>query len=354
MADIRPLERSDLPAVVALLRAHMRGWALDERILAGLMLDDPWADEELPSLVAVDRNEIVGFTGVQVRRMRMDGRAIRGVCSTQGVVTPDRRGSAVGALLIGRVLSGPQDVTWSDNTIDPVMRVFRVFGGQVDQARACDWMFVLRPTRWIRGVLGAVARHRGVSRALVPVGALPFQAAGPRIMRRAFPAPSAGVVGEDATAASVVEYLPALSARLRVWVDHDEEHLEHLFGLVRSFTGPAWGRLVCRLVRRGERPIGWYAYVLRRGGVSRVLHLAALEREADTVLGELVSHARAQGSAVLTGRAEPHLQGALSRRLAVLGYARQPTILAKDPELAAAMATSSSFLTRLEGEVFAI
>jgi hypothetical protein len=57
---------------------------------------------------------------------------------------------------------------------------------------------------------------------------------------------------------------------------------------------------------------------------------------------------------VLTGRAEPHLQLALTRRFALLGYAREPAIRAKSPDLAAALATSSSLLTRLEGEVFGI
>jgi hypothetical protein len=200
-------------------------------------------------------------------------------------------------------------------------------------------------------------------RSLVPVGALPFQAIGFRIMRRALPMPAvataataAGVTGEDANGATIVEHLPALNKHLRVWVDHDEEHLEHLFQLVKSFNGldSFKGPLVCRLVRRGQRPIGWYAYVSRSGGASRVLHLAALEREADAVLGELISHACAEGSAALAGRAEPHLQRALSHRLAVLGYARQPTILANNPELAAVMATSSSLVTRLDGDLFSI
>ncbi len=85
-----------------------------------------------------------------------------------------------------------------------------------------------------------------------------------------------------------------------------------------------------------------------------MLHLAALERHADAVLGELIAHARDQGSAVLSGRAEPHLEKALAQRLAVLAYRRQPTLLAKDPALAAAMATNQALLTRLEGEVFAV
>lgn len=83
-----------------------------------------------------------------------------------------------------------------------------------------------------------------------------------------------------------------------------------------------------------------------------MLCLAASEREVDGVLAELLEHARAQGSSVVTGRAEPHLGWALARRFAVLGYARQPTIRAKDPEVAAALATSSALLTRLDAEVF--
>jgi GNAT superfamily N-acetyltransferase len=351
MAEIRPLTHADVPLVVALLRVHMHGWPLDERTLVGLMLDHPWADEELPSLVALEGDEIVGFTGVQARRMRMDGRPMRGACCTHAVVNPAHRGGAVGALLLSRILSGPQAVTWADSATDAVAAVYRIMGGHLDFVRACDWMLVLRPVRWLSGIAVAAARREAVSRrTFVPVGAVPVQAVGPRLLRQAHPEPARDVRGEDASAAIIAEHVPALNKQRRVWVDHDEAQLDHLFRLVEALRGP----LVRRLVRRDERPIGWYAYLLRHGGASRVLHLAAPEREVDAVLGELVSHAREQGSAALMGRAEPHMQGALERRFAVLGYARQPAIRAKDPELAAVMATSAALLTRLEGEVFGI
>jgi hypothetical protein len=349
---IRPFTRADVPSVAALLRAHMGGWPLDERALVGLMLEHPWADEELPSLVAVENgNRIVGYTGVQARRLRLDGRPIRGVCCTHAVVAPGDRGGATGALLLGRILSGPQALTWADSATDPVAAVYRIHGGHIDFVRACDWMLVLRPVRWLRGIVAGAVRREPVSRrTFVPVGAVPAQAAGPRLVKRAFPDRSPGVVGEDASPGTIVEHLPAIHERLRLWVDHDEDNLRHLFALVETFRPP----LVSRLVRREGRPIGWYAYLLRRGGASRVLHLAALEREVDAVLGELVQHARERGSAALTGRAEPHLQVALGHRFAVLGYARQPVIRAKDPELEAVLATSKSLLTRLDGEVFGI
>jgi hypothetical protein len=348
----------------------MRRWTLNAGLLAGLLLESPWSDPELPSLVAVDGGQIIGFTGVQVRRMRFDGRPILGVHSGHGVVSPDRRGGATGALLIGRALSGSQYLTWSDGASDPVAAVFRTFGGQLDHSRACDWMLVLRPARWLSSVTRAVvqrsARERAALRSLVPVGALPFQAVSSGLMRRALPESAvrakldaragAEITGEDASAATIVEHLPALNKGLRLWVDYDKEYLEHLFGLVRNFHGldSFKGPLFCRLVRRGDRPIGWYAYVARSGGASRVLHLQATKREPEAVLSELISHARAQGSAALAGRAEPHLYPALRHRLAVLGYARQPMIVAKDPELAAVIATSSAVVTRLDGDLFSI
>ena len=71
------------------------------------------------------------------------------------------------------------------------------------------------------------------------------------------------------------------------------------------------------------------------------------------MLADLIDHASAAGSAVLTGRAEPHLEGPLRKRLAALGFAWQPVIRARDPELAAALSTGASLLTRLDGELSA-
>jgi hypothetical protein len=351
MAEIRSLEREDLAAVADLLRANLPGWSGDEDFLAMQTIDHPWAEKEFPSLVAVDEvGSVIGFIGAQVRRMRFDGAAVRGVCCTQLAVDRDSRNTAAGAFLLRRMVGGAQQLTWSDSSTDAVVRMWGAFGGHTDASRACDWMLVLRPVRWAGGTLGALARRRSVGRELVPVAGLPFQAAGRRIVRRTHPDPPDDVVGEDAPTAALVECLPAITTGMRLWVDHDEAHLDHMFRELERFYE---GAVVRRLVHREGRPIGWYAYMHLRGRVAHVLHLAANEREADAVLGELVAHARDTGTAVLAGRAEPHLVGPLSRRLAVLGYARHPVLHPSEPEIAAVLATSSSLLTRLDGEPFA-
>ena len=330
-----------------LLRTNLPGFALNEEVLE-TALDHPWADEELPSLVAVSEDgEVVGFIRSQVRRMRFDGRPIRGVCCGDLVVSPEYRKGAPGALLLGRLLSGPQDITWSDSTTDIVVRAWRAFGGSVDHARSTDFMLVLHPAKWARRIFGARIRGHRVGRDLMPVGAFPAQAVGRWISNREMPVLESGFMGQDADPNAIVEALPAISQRLRVGVEWDTEALDLTFQQIEALGG----KLSTRVVHRGRSPIGWYAYVRHPVGTCRLLHLAALERSIDAVLADLVDHATAAGGTVLAGRAEPHLERPLRKRFAVLGFAWQPVIRTRDSELAAALATSASLLTRLDGEL---
>jgi hypothetical protein len=350
MANIRPFEQEDVKAVLALLRARLPSWTQDESFLTETLVDSRWADPDLPSLVAVDdQGEVLGFIGAQVRRVRFDDRELRGVCCAHLVVAGDRRAGPAGALLLRRLLAGKQHLTWTDSPTEAVVRMWRAFGGHLDHPRSCDWLLVLRPFRWAGGVVAAKAR-RAPSREALPVAALPFQAGGARLLPRAHPSVHEGVRSEEASTAAIVEHLPALIRGMRFNVAYDQPYLDQLFAQVESVMGP----LVRRLVHRDGSPIGWYAYLSAPDGTSRVLHLCAPEVEVEAVFGELAEHARANGSAALTGRLEPHLEAPLRRRLAAIGFARQPIIHVRDPEVHAVLATSSALLTHLDGEWYVI
>ena len=152
MADIRPFERADLPEVSGLLREILPDWMPDEeipRFLAATLLDVTWSDPDLPSLVAVEGGQVIGFIGSQVRRYRLDDRELRAVCSSHLTVASGHRGGAAGALLLRRLMTAGQDFTYSETVNDIVARMWQTFGGHLDAARACDWMIVLRPVRWL-------------------------------------------------------------------------------------------------------------------------------------------------------------------------------------------------------------
>src|SRR6476661_953957 len=245
MTDIRPFERSDVEGVLALLEARLPWWTHDESFLEQTLIDSPWADPELPSLVAVDdEGGILGFIGSQVRRLKLDDRELRGICCAHLTVSSDPKAGPAGALLLRRLLSGDQDLTWTDSPTEGVVRMWRAFGGHLDHPRSCDWMLVLRPFRWARAAVAAGSRH--AVRDVVPVAALPAHASGRRFFPRAFPSLPPGVSGEDATAAAIVEQLPAIARGFRLRIDYDQPYLEQLFTQVEASMGP----FVRRLVRR--------------------------------------------------------------------------------------------------------
>ena len=340
MATIRSLERDDLPALAQLLRTNL-GWRRDEDALERTLLAHPWALEPVPTLVALgDDGEIIGSLGAQARRVIFDGSPLRAVAVSHLVVDARRRGGAAGALLVRELLAGGQDLTWTDSGTAEVVRIWRAFGAHVDHTRSANWMLVLRPIRWLSRVAMAPGEVR---RNLAPVGALPLQAGGRRLIARAFPEPEQGVRGEDASPPQVAELLPDLAKGIRLRVDYDSGYLSWLHDHVSSLGAP----IVYRVVRRADRAIGWYAYI-RQPGVSRVVHLSAPVREVDAVFGELVAHTHATGSALLTGRLEPHVDEPVRQRLAAIGLTQRPLVHARDPELRATLASSAALLTEMD------
>src|SRR3954470_13988328 len=172
-ATIRPLAREDLPAVAGLLRAHMPVLPADdvERFLAATLFADPAADPELPSLVAEDGGAVAGFIARQPRRLELDGEPPRAVCCSHLTVAREHRTGALAARLARAALNGPQRLTYSDAAGDLVVRLWRVLGGDVDAARASDWLLLRRRGRWAAGAAHALARRRALPPA-APLHAL--------------------------------------------------------------------------------------------------------------------------------------------------------------------------------------
>src|SRR4051812_2001427 len=161
LATIRPLVRDDLPAVAALLRAHMAPAPADdlERFLDATLFADPWADPELPSLVAEHGGALVGLIARQPRRLELDGEPLYAACCSHLTVAPEHRTGALAARLARMALDGPQRLTYSDAASDLVVRLWRVLGGDVDSARASDWVIALRPWRWLAALAESTARR---------------------------------------------------------------------------------------------------------------------------------------------------------------------------------------------------
>ena len=344
MAEIRPLEPEDLEAVARLVASGLPGWRRSADVLARNLVDHPWAEKPLRSLVATDdAGEVIGTFGLQERRVRFDGRELRGVCCSHLVVAAESRGGAAGAMLVKRLLQGDQDLTWTDSGTADVVRIWRAFGGQIDHSRTADWMYVLKPVRWLRGVVSGAVSRRERGRHLLPVGSVPVHTLGRRLLPGAFPEHPQRLSAVEARPEAVIDALPRLTWGVRLRVDWDREYLDHTYRLIESLAGPLVRQLV---LARGE-PIGWYVYA-PRPAMSRVFLLVGDRRRISDVFSHLVFDARERGCSMLSGRLEPHLDQPLRQRLAGVALTGLPLVHARDPAVLATVASDSALLSELD------
>lgn len=334
-ARIRALERDDLPAVANLVaRRFPDAPPLPDPVgfFAAVLLDHPWADPEIPSLVAVDPSgHVVGFIGSHVRRLRAGGSELRAAACSHLAVEEKAAGGAAGALLLGRFMAGPQDLSFSDTAIGLVERMWKAFGGRLDPVRSLAWMAVLQPRSWAARLARRRVQHAPDGWMLAPVRALPLAAAGADD-------DGAGLVSSSLTPADA----STVELGLDLAVDYDEAWL--------GWALPRLRQPFLRVVRRGSALAGWYVMTISGDRAGRVLEIAARPRQADAVVGRLFADARAAGCVVVGGRVEPHLVEALRRRGCALGFGDRFMAHARDPALLDALAGERSLLSRLAGE----
>ena len=359
-SPIRPLEREDIPAVARLYQVVMRGGsdeppAFLEPFFERTLLDQPWADSTIPSLVYVEESEIVGFIGSNVRRMRFDGRPITMACSAHQIAHPRVRKQAAGALLMRKYMSGPQDLTITDGATEPVRRMWEGLGGRTAHTCCFSYAHVFRPWRL---VLGRMAERFGVNR--VEPAVAPLAAGLDRATAAVWPglrraAPATDV--EPLTPQLLLELLPAIDKTVRLRVDYDLSYLGWLFQELDREQPTLWqrgvrrGKLWAEAVHRDGRPVGWYVCQLRAGLLCRVLQIAATSAETDFVLRQLLHRASARGATGVYGRVEPRLVGPLSVGRSFLRFSEgRMLVSARDPELANAVIRGDALLTRLDGE----
>jgi hypothetical protein len=309
--------------------------------LEAMLLTHPWADPELPSLVAEGEDgRVVGFIASHARHMRHRDREVRAALCSHLVVDPAEPRAGVAMQLLSRFMAGPQDLSLSDTAIDLVGRMWRAAGGRVDPLRSLAWMRVLRRARWaVRLAALRLARRRPTG--LAPVRPLPLELPA---------APGRADACELATLdpAALAGLIDSIAAGAPLRPAYDEAFVTWLFQQLDEHLSPA--RVVRRSVRRRGRAVGWFVYALEPSGRATVLELGAAQRDVDPVADALFAAAHDDGAVLLTGRMEPHLRDAVRRHRCAIGPGLTAVAHSEDPALLADLASAGSLWTRLAGE----
>lgn len=349
---IRPFTAEDLPAVADLRRQvfpHSR-WADPgalQRYMSRVFLENPWVDSALPSYVAEEDSELIGFVGVVPRPMRLGGRELRGAVTTQFMVRPDHRG-LTGIQLVRKVFGGPQDCLFTDVSNESSRAIWQGVGGSVAPLYGLGWTRVLRTARYLSSRLGQHPAVRAGRLAVRPVLNL-LDALVARSGRDGYAVPSPLGEAEPLEPGTVAECLEALAGRSTFCASYDEIGLQWVLDQLGD-KHP--GGIIMRQVRTPDTSLaGWFILARNPGGTAHLLHLVAHPHHYGMVLDHAILEAHRDGAVCLHGRADPkyvrHLGSAGARF-----HPENPGLLVhcRDGDMTRAVLEGRAVLSGLEGE----
>src|SRR5438045_953852 len=247
---IRPFTPDDIPQVVDLHRRVFPGNSFSTRELEmhfrHLFFENPWYDEHLPSLVYQEEaGTICGFYGVIPRRMRMQGRPIRAVVSSQFMVDPSVRNRLAAVELQRTFFAGPQDLSFTDGANDASRRIWEGLGGLTAFPYGVHWTRLLRPARYFLDRW----EDRGLSSA-TRLCVRPLSALADFFVARRHKSPfhqSEQSPEEDFSCETLLEHLPRFAVTKSLCPDYDESSLRWL---LQQASEKQWhGKLRKALVR---------------------------------------------------------------------------------------------------------
>ncbi|MFN0085073.1 MAG: GNAT family N-acetyltransferase [Blastocatellia bacterium] len=368
MKSIRPLKGDDIPQISALHRRVFgvngepaRGPISPEELrdyneyFEGIFLRNPWCDETLPSLVSEDATgKITGFLGVLPRRMTHRGRPIRVAISSQFIVDPDTQTLSASMGLMKTFLSGPQDLSMTDEANDTSRKLWEAFGGVTAPLYSIHWTRLLRPSRYAVSMIGALSGAGSLASSLLTTSTRPFcnfaDAIAARKLPKHFGLPRPEVEAEELTPEHLLTCLSEFSSTRALWPEYDASSLRWLLETVGRKTQSGELRKFA-LRRAGGALIGWYIYLLKSGGESNLLQVMAGKGAIGDVIDHLFHDAWRHGSLSVTGRLEPPFIPVFSDKRCTLRCGTPWFLInSRDADLTDSIQRGDALISKLEGE----
>jgi hypothetical protein len=350
---IRPFRRDDISGVVALYKevfpATERSGTSDlASYFDKAFFGSPLTDEEGRSLVyRGSAGEILGFLGVQPRRLSIRGRTLRAAVCTKFMVARRAGITHAAVRMLRSVFERPLDLVLADLANDAARRLWEGLGGRTVQLGSLCWSRALRPARHLVSRIVRRPLLKALAPAAMPLADLTDGVAARRVLPWAVP--PVGYTSEYLDPETLVTCLPAVCAERPLHPDYDARSVKWLLEVAADANHAK--PLRQQLVRNAQyEVVGWFIYFLERGGESTVVQMAASTRAAEAVLQVLLADAWSQGSVVLSGRFDSGFAGPLSAQGCGLGQGPWMLVHSRQTDVLDAILSGEAFLSRLDGE----
>jgi hypothetical protein len=314
-----------------------------------IYLHNPWRDDKINSLVYERDGIISGFLGAIPFPMSVNGKAVRAAISGNYMIDPEHPNPLAGVKILKTLLSGPQDVTYSDTATATARRIWNGLGSSTIEMFSMQWLKVLRPLQFAL-VMGARNTFLFPFVSLIRPLTRVVDSSLSAISRSPFHIKETTLDAEDLSLDAFLNAIEQFSAHEILKPAYTKETLSWL--LKKAEEKREFGRLKkIVLVNKLGNIQGWYLYYPNAGKLGHVLQLGANRHTVDAVLSHLFADACDEGSTALAGRIEPKFIQEFSSHQCLFMHRNSSLVVhSKNTEIVNALYCGEAFFTRLEGE----
>ena len=358
-SGVRPFEADDAPAVAAMFLRILRqescadGGAALATYINDLFSGPHGRDGDIFSRVHVAKDgRLNGFIGVLPEVMELDGELLRAAVCTTWMVDDHEADPFAGVRLLKAVLSGPQDLSFSETSNDLSTAMWRRIGAHVLAPYSLEYLRVIRPAAFVTRM---AAKRFGLLGVFAPLSRLADRAAGAGANRLSWAGYRPRPGKADALTVSEPDENSLVGALRELVVHHplhpcwSDDRLSRMLAHAR-FKAKHGTRVQRILHTRGGKIAGLFVYYGDSGGIGRVMQVIAAPGMEALVLERLLANAHAHGVAAIRGRTQPALLDAMLDRKFVFLHASSTVFHSSRPELADAATQGRAFLNGLSGE----
>lgn len=306
---VRIFRKSDIPQVANLYWDYLvsRSGQVPMELqdtFADLYFNSPWVGDHSPSFIYEDNHgDVLGFIGVITRQMSLGVERLRVGFAGNFVVHPKARSVLAASQLLDAMLSGNQDMLFTDSANDVSRKVLERVGFRLIPSLNIHWARPLQPSRY---VVHAIFRGLGATAGLPfhivgePVARLMDSVVGAKL--HPLPAATPDLYAEDLSSKTLLQCLGKFNHGQRLQTVYDCESLQWLLNFMKRNRKRGMLRKVL-LRDKNHNIVGWYIYYVKPSNVGEVVQIGAAQALSAGIISAMLRDARRHGLIALHGLA---------------------------------------------------